>query len=177
MTDSKKASQLPGDEPETTETQETVATLVERKTPAPTRIKGNSVVRDSLRRARQKAEEDSESSVQEYTLVRDDNRPLRFNGILVGYNEVNIEEDPRGTQVQIFVTGSRKIITAVYQWQRKEGLERERHKAKVHENPEAAVEFLEEDGGGKLGRASREAWDMACQVEPSLKGHDVEVID
>ena len=175
MTDSKKASQLPGDQPEITETQETVDTIVERRTPAPTRIKGNSVVLDSLRQAREMA--DTENGDQEYTLERDHNRPLRFRGLLVGYNDVNIEEDPRGTQVQIFVTGSRKIITAVYQWQRKEGLERERHKAQVHETPEAALDFLVEDGGGKLGRASREAWDMACQVEPTLKGHDVEVID
>jgi hypothetical protein len=175
MTDDKKASQLPGDQPEPVETQETVEATVERQTPAPTQIKGNSVVLDSLRRAREEA--DTASGDQQYTLERDDNRPLQFRGILVGYNEANIAEDVRGTQVQIFVTGSGKIITAVYQWQRKEGLERERHKAKVHESPEAALDFLIGDGGGKLGRASREAWEMACNVEPSLKGHDVEVID
>jgi len=174
MTDSKKASQLPGDQPELDEVHEMVE-AAERQTPAPTRIKGNSVVLDSLRRARE--EDDTESGIQEYTLERDENRPLRFQGILVGYTDVDIEEAPRGTQVQVFITGSKKIVTAVYQWQRKEGLERERHKAQVHETPEAALEFLVEDGGGKLGRSSREAWDMACNVEPTLKGHDVEVID
>jgi hypothetical protein len=175
MTNSKKASQLPGDQPEPVEVHNAADAVVERKTPAPSQIKGNSVVLDSLRRARE--EDDTGTGVQVYTLERDHNRPLRFKGILVGYNEVNIEDDPRGTQVQIFITGSGKIVTAVYQWQRKEGQERERHKAQVHEGPEKALEWLIGDAEGKLGRSSREAWDMACNVEPSLKGHDVEVIE
>lgn len=159
MTDDTKAPPLPPEAPER----------------APVQIRGNSVVLDSIRKA--KTKETEEEDFQSFTLQRDDNRPLRFKGNLVGYNEVDIEEDPRGTQVQIFVTGSGKIITAVYQWQRKEGLERERHKAEVHTDPERALEWLIEDGGGKLGRSSREAWEMACNVEPSLAGHDVEVID
>ncbi len=119
-------------------------------------------------------EEDPESSVQEYTLERGRDLSLRFRGILVGYNDVDIEGNDRGTHVQIFVTTSRKIVTAVHQWQRKKG--RKRHKAQVHESPEAAMSFLMEDGGGKLGRASREAWIMACNVEPTLKGYDAEVV-
>lgn len=122
-------------------------------------------------------EEDSESSVQRYTLERDKGLSLRFRGILVGYNEVDIEGKLRGTLVQIFITTSRKIVTAVYQWQRKKEIKRERHKAYVHESPEAAMSFLMEDNGGKMGRASREAWIMACNVEPTLKGYDAEVID
>lgn len=174
MVDNQKTSQLPGDDLETPEIQKTADTNTERATPAPTQIKGNRVVFDALRRSR---EEEDSGETQEFTLERDDNLPLRFKGTLVGYNDVDIDRDPRGTQVQIFITGSGKIITAVYQWQRKEGLERERHKACAHGNPEAALEFLIEDGGDKLGRSSREAWDMACNVEPSLKGYDVEVID
>jgi len=168
MTQNKNASGSP-DNAETPET-ETPSESLRREAS----IEGNSVVLDALRQSR---EQGDGTDLPTFTLKRDDNRPLRFTGNLVGYNEVDPENDPRGTQVQIFITGSGKIITAVYQWQRKENLERERHKAQVHRSPEDALNWLIGDGGDKLGRSSREAWDMACNVEPLLKGHDVEVID
>jgi len=142
-------------------------------TSKPVGIRGNSVVFDAFRKAREELETED---YQDFTLERDDNRPLAFRGNLVGFNDVDTN-DPRGTQVQIFVTQSGKIITAVYGWQRKAELSRERHKAAVHTDPEDALAWLIEDGGGKLGRSSRQAWDMACQVEPILAGHDVEVVD
>jgi hypothetical protein len=155
-------------------------------------IQGNSVVLDALRKAQAEIPATMPPNVaasgsgegnkldlalREFTLEREDNRPLRFHGYLVGWNEIDIQEQPRGTQVQIFVTRSDKIITRVYQWQRKEGLAREKHKAGVHMSPEEALDWLIADGGGKLGRASREAWETACSIWPSLKGYDVEVID
>ena len=157
-------------------------------------IQGNSVVLDAWRKAQQDKSTRAhippnvaverpdgktrpDQALRKFTLEREDNRPLQFTGYLIGWNEVNIEEQPRGTKVQIFVTRSSKIVIAVYQWQRKESLERERHKAWVTSSPEEALDSLVQDGGGKLGRASREAWDVACATWPSLKGYDVEVID
>ena len=54
---------------------------------------------------------------------------------------------------------------------------RQRYAAGVHQTPESALQWLIEDSQGRLGRSSREAWELACQVWPSLQGHDVEVID
>jgi hypothetical protein len=115
-------------------------------------------------------------ALQGYKVERDDNLPLQFTGYLVGWNDVDLSV-PRGTRVTIFVTRSNKIVTAVHQWQRGEKKHRQRHAAGVHESPESALEWLIEDGQGRLGRSSREAWEAACQVWPSLRGRDVEVID
>lgn len=115
-------------------------------------------------------------ALQEYTLDRDDNLPLRFRGYLVGWNDVDLSV-ARGTRVTVYVTKSNKIVTAVHQWQRGEKKQRQRHAAGVHTTAQEALDWLVEDGAGRLGRSSREAWELACQVWPSLKGHDVEVID
>lgn len=156
-------------------------------------IQGNSVVLDAWRKAQKEAvrarvppnvaaeqpdgKNEPDRALRKFTLERGDNRPLQFTGYLIGWNEIDVTNEPRGTQVQLFVTRSNKIVIAVYQWQRKDDLERERHKAWAVSTPEEALETLIEDGGGKLGRASREAWDAACATWPPLRGYDVEVID
>lgn len=112
--------------------------------------------------------------LREFHVERDDNRPLQFKGYLVGWNEIDLSV-PRGTRVCVFVTRRGKIITAVHQWQRPE--RRRRNAAAVHDTAEEAVRWLVEDGNGRLGRASREAWDLACQVWPSLRGHEAEVVE
>lgn len=154
-------------------------------------IQGSSVVSDAWRKA--KAEKlllppnvpaerytgaaEIDVALREFKVERDDNRPLQFQGYLIGWNEVDFSTVPRGTQVSIYVTKGNKIVTAVHQWQRGEKDERQRYKAGAHQTPETALEWLIEDGGGKLGRASREAWEAACSLWPSLQGHEVEVID
>lgn len=202
MTEKNPASCLPGD----VERQETLRRARERhqkkaeKNPPiegqtvgdakkKRQIQGNSVVLNAWQDAKSQAllvppnvETHSSSTslgaaLREFTLERENNRPLRFTGHLIGWNQADPENEPRGTQVQIFVTRSNKIVIAVYQWQHKEDLARERHKAWVVTSPEEAFESLIEDGGGKLGRASREAWDRACSTWPSFRGHEVEVID
>ena len=97
-------------------------------------------------------------------------------GYLVGWNDVDLSV-AKGTRVTVYITRSNKIITAVHQWQRGESRQRQRHAAGVHTQAQEALRWLVEDGSGRLGRSSREAWEIACQVWPSLKGHDVEVID
>lgn len=120
--------------------------------------------------------EEFNMALQEYTIERDDNLPLRFRGYLVGWNDVDLSV-ARGTRVTVYVTKSNKIVTAVHQWQRGEKKQRQRHAAGVHTTAQEALRWLVEDGTGRLGRSSREAWELACQVWPSLKGHDVEIID
>lgn len=116
------------------------------------------------------------AALQGYKVERDDNLPLQFTGYLVGWNDVELSV-ARGTLVTVYVTKANKIVTAVHQWQRGEKKQRQRHAAGVHQTAEAALKWLIQDGQGRLGRSSREAWEMACRIWPSLKGHDVEVID
>lgn len=120
--------------------------------------------------------EDFDIVLEEHTLERDDNLPLRFEGYLVGWNDVD-PSTTRGTRVTVFITKSNKIVTAVHQWQRSDKNHRQRHAAGVHPGAPEALRWLIDDGAGRLGRSSREAWELACKVWPSLKGCDVEVVD
>ena len=114
------------------------------------------------------------SAFETYVVERDDDRPLQFEGRRIGWNEID-EDANNGTAVEIFVTRSGKLITAVHQWQDAKG--RERFGAAVHMMPDNALAWLKADGGGYLGRASREAWEKACANHLPLQGQDVEVID
>jgi len=185
MTDTKQTSRLPGDEE--TATESSIQPDPKEEGPRPVvQIKGNDELYRLHREGRlgQGARRPDPTDPtrgfdvrpREYTVERDDNLPLRFTGRLVGWNEVD-PSVPRGTRVTIFVTRSTRIVTAVHQWQRGEKSERSRHDAGVHDRPDEALAWLIRDGGNQLGRSSREAWEMACQVWPAFKGHDVEVID
>ena len=132
-------------------------------------IKGNSSMLEMVRGAK-----DHSSAYETYTLERDDDLPLQFIGQLIGENEIN-DKVLNGTRVSVYVTKSGKIVTAAHQWQREKG--RERHAAAAHQMPQAALSWLRADGGGYLGRASRDAWEAACALHPALQGHDVEIID
>lgn len=118
----------------------------------------------------------SAPTLEKYLVDRDDDRPLSFEGYFLGKNEID-PEDRLGTLVKIYITKSHKIITSVYQWQRSSSQERQRHRAAAHTNVEDALTWLKTDGGGKLGKASREAWEAACQTWPEFRGQDVEHID
>jgi hypothetical protein len=126
--------------------------------------------------------------LEEHLLLRDDGLDLRFQGYLVGVND-HPPHMQAGTLVRIFVTRAGKIVTAVHQWRRADQrawsrkgnagippIVRQKNTAAVHDDPRAAVQWLIEDGKGRLGRSSAEAWKMACQTWPTLRGLDVEEI-
>lgn len=115
-------------------------------------------------------------ALQVYEVPRDDLLPLKFTGYLIGWNDVPLEAK-RGTRVTVYVTRGGNYVTAVHQWQRGAEKSRQRYTAGVNETPEGAVAWLVAEGGGKLGRSSREAWEIACEVWPALRGKDVEEID
>ncbi len=142
----------------------------EHRTPSKRLPTGNDVVRRTCF-------PDRPEQLEEDILVeRDGQLPLRFNGRLIGANVVD-EDVPRGTLVRVFVTRAAKIVTSVRQWQRGRGAPRERNTAAVHETPELALAWLVEDGGGRLGSASCEAWRKACTAWPTFRDHGAEEID
>lgn len=143
-------------------------------TPAPRLPQGNDVVRRSYES--RAVLEPQAPKTDRHLVDRDDGRPFSFDGQLIGFNKVD-EELPRGTRVTVFVTKSGKIITAVFQWQRDESRDRSRRAAAIHTTPDEALAWLIQDGGGHLGRCSREAWEMACKTWVPFQGLDVEVVE
>jgi hypothetical protein len=115
------------------------------------------------------------TDLEEFVVERDEQLSLNFVGRLVGTNVID-KELPRGTWVRIFVTRAGSLVTSVHQWQRGRGAPRERHVAAVHNTPGEALTWLVEDGKGRLGPASCEAWRMACEVHAALRGYAVEVV-
>lgn len=118
--------------------------------------------------------------MQQNRVKRDGARDLSFRGTLVasgihgGPGEL-IRDWQRGTEVEIYVTASQKIVTAVRQWTIWEG-EADAYRAEVHDTPEAALAWLVADCGGTLGKASKEAWEEACSNCALLAGCDVEEV-
>jgi hypothetical protein len=107
---------------------------------------------------------------------------LVFTGELIGTGERGTGGSSgmhcdwtRGTEVEIYLTEGAKIITAVRQWSRWQG-EGDVHRAAAHDTPPEAVAWLVEDAGGRLGTASKEAWEEACENCPALAGADVEEV-
>lgn len=80
-------------------------------------------------------------------------------------------------QVRIYLTHGRKIITAVRQWSKWQG-ENDVFRAGVHDSPADALAWLVQDNdSGRLGKASKEAWEAACAAWSGLDGEDVERVD
>ena len=174
MSHETKASRLPGDDP-------TLKASRDYSGSSAVEIRGNdSLLRlhkpQGLKTTAKELVGGPDTEMREYTIERDSNRPLRFQGHLVGFNRVDPETE-RGTAVAVFVTRRGKIVTSVHQWQKDAKRERQRHAGAAHDIAEDALAWLIEDGGGHLGRASREAWELACRVWPALEGHEVEVIE
>lgn len=189
MTDKNRAPQLPGDAPSRDEPS-LEGDEGSARTSNPRMPQGNDVLLRLHRAGKAKAPPESipadngetdlldrfDLALREFQVKRDDHLPLQFTGYIVGWNEVE-RTVPRGTQVCIFATRGGKIITSVHQWQKDETRQRERHAAAVHTSPDDALAWLIRDGGNQLGRASREAWELACQVWPALQGREVELVD
>jgi len=47
----------------------------------------------------------------------------------------------------------------------------------IHNTLEGALNWLTEDGDGRLGPASKEAWTNACQMLPGMQGLQLEVVE
>jgi len=153
-----------------------------------TKIAGNNSLQLLVQEERSKKAPDGTYTesvpLETFTLDRDDTIPLQFRGRCVGTTEVN-EDATVGTKVSIFITGKGKIVTHIYQWQRKDGfqgeglapIKRSRKVAGIHSEPQEAFAWLIQDGNGRLGSSSRRAWEMACANWPALQGHDIEIID
>jgi len=118
----------------------------------------------------------------EHRVERDGDRDLQFAGWMLGEGEHGtggeVPSDwTRGITVRVFLTTGGRLITASRRWSRWEGAS-ETSSAAAHDSPEAALAWLRGDASkGKLGPASKDAWEAACAAWPQLAGQDVERID
>jgi len=111
---------------------------------------------------------------------RDGARDLAFVGQLIGEGSHGTPGEfasdwQRATEVSIYLTNKGKLVTAVRQWSQWEH-EADVYRAAVHDHPQDAYQWLVRDCGGTLGRASKDAWELACESCPLLAGLDVEEV-
>lgn len=143
-------------------------------------IAGNDVVRKAVEKERAAERGLDPDFEEEFVLDRDGDLPLRFWGDKIGTARRLHSGGPRGdlgTEVNIYVTSSGKLVTEVHQWQESQQISRNRRTAVAHSDPGAALAWLKEDANGVLGSTSKEAWLKACDTYEPLAEHAAEKID
>lgn len=112
---------------------------------------------------------------------RTSERDLSFTGWEVGLGTFGYPgDDPkkweRGREVRLYVTSAGRIVVAIRKWSARPG-EGVLHTAGVFADPDSAVSFLLEEGGGKLGQASKSAWEQACRNCEALADAETEAVE
>ena len=92
---------------------------------------------------------------------------LSFAGWLLGEGSFRAHTVERGVDVDIYATVAGKVITHVHHWMA-EGINPDRDIASVHRDGLCALKALC-DKSGRMGHASREAWEQACDRWPDLE--------
>jgi hypothetical protein len=115
-----------------------------------------------------------EDPAQPHRVKRDGARDLSFRGWRIGCGSHGGGVG-RGVEVAVYLTTGGRIITAVKRWTSWQG-EHDCYTAAAHRTAAAALAWLCDDASGQLGRASKEAWEEACDGG-LLDGLDVEHVD
>lgn len=115
-----------------------------------------------------------------HIIKRDGDRDLALNAWVIGRGEVRATPDAsqveRGTTVEIFLTNNGRLLASRTAWTRRPGVAEavSRYASMPEAMPEALYRWLVQDGKGKLGPASKEAWTQACRNVPPMAGLAVE---
>jgi hypothetical protein len=115
-----------------------------------------------------------EDAAKRFRVKRDGDRDFEFRGWQLGMGSRDSGVG-RGVDVVIYLTTGGRIITKIKRWTSWQN-EVDRHAAAAHRTAAAALQWLRDDSGGELGRASKAAWEEACNGG-ILDGLDVERID
>jgi hypothetical protein len=143
-------------------------------------IAGNDAVRKAVEKERAASAGLDPDFEEEHLLERDGDLPLRFWGDKIGSGRRETSDErhgKRGTQVNIYVTSSGKLVTEVHQWKLHPDLTRYRHACQAHSAPAQALAWLKADAKGVLGSASKKAWLQACETYGPLASFAAEDID
>ena len=114
-------------------------------------------------------------TAKEITVRRDGDRDLSFEGVLLGSGSMETGTG-RGTDVSLFKTKSGKYVVSVRAWTAWEG-EHDSHRAGVCDTAEVVLDWLVQDAGGQLGRASKEALESAAKEDDGIAAVVVERVD
>lgn len=128
-----------------------------------------------------------EADPQEHRVERQGDRDLAFSGWLIGYAEDETDPDGfgtvRGVTVSIYATESDSLVLHTCRWEEREDSERtstcevaDFSEFTIQNTADAALEWLKEDAGGKLGPTSKAAWEQACDNWSKLADEEVERI-
>jgi hypothetical protein len=110
----------------------------------------------------------------------DGDRDISTKGWIVGRGQTIAQELgrtaelQRGTDVEILLTVGGTLITTRCSWTRGLDGEEVSQTGKPHETPDLAYRWLVNDGKGKLGPASKQAWSEACRTVPPMSGLEFE---
>jgi hypothetical protein len=81
----------------------------------------------------------------------------------------------RGTDVTITLTVGGHLVTTRSSWTKGRTSSHDT-RGRANSTPQAAFDWLLEDGGGTLGRASKAAWVQACRAVPPMAGLEFEQV-
>jgi len=112
------------------------------------------------------------------TVARDGQRPLRFKGQIIGHGSNRTdrgERNNRWTEVHIYRTESQKLVAQVEHFTQWDG-ESNTSEAAACDTPAELVQWLTDNGGGRLGGVSQEALREAAKADPAIEAAYVEEI-
>jgi hypothetical protein len=121
-----------------------------------------------------------------HTFARDGGLDLEVIGawtIGVGRFGDDEKEEPstrslRGTRVEILLTVTGRLVTNRIRWREHVGgSSEESSTGEVHGSPSQVLDWLLQDGNGKLGPASKTAWREACRNVPAMNGLEFERVE
>lgn len=100
----------------------------------------------------------------------------------IGFGQTLAKRDAqssqRGTDVEVLLTASGRLVTTRNSWTRTvDGSREESQRSEVHETPDGAYRWLVNDGNGKLGPASKAAWVQACRTFGPMAGLEFERVE
>ncbi len=116
----------------------------------------------------------------DFRIPRTGDRDLAFRGWLLGHAE---ERDgsaalTRGVDIDIYLTIRLRLVAHLCRWSLRdgEGL-REAHHVAVHDSAADLLDWLKQEGSGRLDATGKRAWVRACAAWPGLKREAVERVD
>lgn len=116
------------------------------------------------------------SQFQKFTIERNGTRDLTFTGKKIGFGK--LDSGPRGTEVEIYKTIGGHFVVAVcqftFEFPPSDKPNKARRRAEVCQTLDAIRVWLEADAHGKLGRASKEAWESACDHEGQESAEEID---
>jgi hypothetical protein len=122
---------------------------------------------------------------ESFLLAQDGGRDIRALGWVIGKGSIEAASNGptrRGTIVTIWLTEGGQLVTHRESWKKGEPykgrvFDGAEGTGRVNSSPATALQWLVDDGKGRLGPASKAAWVQACRSVPSMNTFEYEHVD